>query len=67
MEDFKEVLENLLAIIHRDGGQHTIEVGIEKSVEDAIQIILKYHHGQNNMMRLKEDEEAATERSGKKG
>lgn len=66
MEDFKDVLENLLAIIHRDGGQHTIKVGIEKSVEDAIRIVLKYHHGQNNMMPL-EDEEAATECSGKKG
>lgn len=28
-------LQDLLAIIHRDGGQHTQEVGLEQSVTDA--------------------------------
>jgi hypothetical protein len=31
-------LHNLLAIIHRDGGQHTQEVGVEQSVKDAHQV-----------------------------
>lgn len=30
-----EMLEDLLAIIHRDGGQHTHSVGLEQSVKDA--------------------------------
>ena len=37
----KRVLEpllNLLAIIHRDGGHHTSEVGIEQSVKDAHEV-----------------------------
>ena len=29
-------LRDLLAIIHRDGGHHTDEVGLEKSIEDAV-------------------------------
>ena len=32
---YKRHLLNLLARIHRDGGQHTAAVGLEKSVEDA--------------------------------
>uniref|UniRef100_A0A6M3K0Y8 Uncharacterized protein n=1 Tax=viral metagenome TaxID=1070528 RepID=A0A6M3K0Y8_9ZZZZ len=30
-----QMLENLLAIIHRDGGHYTSEHGLEKSVKDA--------------------------------
>lgn len=30
-----ERLEGLLAVIHGDGGHHTAEVGLERSVEDA--------------------------------
>lgn len=30
-----ERLLDLLAIIHRDGGHHTAEVGLEQSVKDA--------------------------------
>ena len=30
---------DLLAVIHRDGGHHTSDVGVEQSVLDAIQII----------------------------
>ncbi len=28
-------LRDLLAVIHRDGGHHTTEVGLEQSTEDA--------------------------------
>jgi hypothetical protein len=31
----KTALCNLLAVIHRDGGQHTAEHGLEKSLQDA--------------------------------
>lgn len=36
---YKRRLRNLLAVIHRDGGQHTERHGIEKSTEDAQQIM----------------------------
>lgn len=32
-----DLLTNLLAVIHRDGGQHTGTVGLEQSVQDAVQ------------------------------
>ena len=35
LEGLKSELDNLLAIIHRDGGHHTDEVGIYKSIEEA--------------------------------
>jgi len=35
--DYKRLLLNLLAIIHRDGGHYTGEHGVEKSVKDATQ------------------------------
>lgn len=35
------LLRDLLAVIHRDGGHHTDEVGIEKSVADAHTRILE--------------------------
>ena len=34
--DEATALSNLLAIIHRDGGHHTAEVGLEQSVKDAV-------------------------------
>ena len=37
-------LMDLLAIIHRDGGQHTKEVGITQSVIDAKKIISEYKY-----------------------
>ena len=30
-------IENLLAVIHRDGGHHTINAGLERSIADAAQ------------------------------
>jgi len=33
--DMERQLRNLLAVIHRDDGTHTAEVGIEQSVQDA--------------------------------
>jgi hypothetical protein len=33
-----QLLRDLLAIIHRDGGYHTEKVGIEKSVRDAKEV-----------------------------
>ena len=38
---YKHILQNLLAIIHRDGGHYTEEHGLEKSVEDAIKVVAK--------------------------
>jgi hypothetical protein len=32
---YKHLLENLLAIIHRDGGHYTHKHGLEKAVKDA--------------------------------
>ena len=32
-------IEGLLSVIHRDGGHHTAEVGVEQSLKDAERII----------------------------
>ena len=37
--DIRESLQNLLVIIHRDGGHYSAEHGIEKATEDAAKII----------------------------
>lgn len=34
-------LNNLLAVIHRDGGQHQDEVGTEQAVADAMEAVVK--------------------------
>jgi len=36
---YKRHLLNILAVIHRDGGQYTGEHGIKKSVADAMKIV----------------------------
>jgi hypothetical protein len=41
--DYKTMLDELLAVIHRDGGQYTILAGYEVSVHDA-----KYHISENH-------------------
>jgi hypothetical protein len=38
---YKHLLQNLLAIVHRDGGHYTQRHRIEKSVEDAIEVVGK--------------------------
>lgn len=37
--DYKHLLFNLLAIIHKDGGHYTTEHGAQKATEDAIHIV----------------------------
>ena len=34
--DYKEVLLNVLAVIHRDGGHYVDAHGVEKAVSDAV-------------------------------
>jgi hypothetical protein len=46
-------LLNLLALIHRDGGEHTDSVGIHQSYEDAVRVWAK--------LRVKEDTLAAAD------
>ena len=46
--DNGKLLRELLAAIHRDGGHYTIKHGVEKSVEDAIKIILPLNQGEEN-------------------
>lgn len=36
-------LQDLLAIIHRDGGHYTSAHGVSKSTEDAIEIVFAMH------------------------
>lgn len=36
---YRNKLFNLLAVVHRDGGQYTYLHGVEESVIDALQII----------------------------
>ena len=39
----ERMLRDLLATIHRDGGQYTEQHGLQKSVEDAIMIVSWNH------------------------
>ncbi|HVI72778.1 MAG TPA: hypothetical protein VM656_14990 [Pyrinomonadaceae bacterium] len=39
--DYKALLDQLLAYVHRDGGQYTQLTGYATSVEDGIDIVLK--------------------------
>jgi hypothetical protein len=38
------LLGDLLAVIHRDGGQYTGQHGLEKSVRDAIEVVVQLLH-----------------------
>jgi len=38
VDDLQSKLHNLLAVIHRDGGHYTEKHGLEKSVQDAMQL-----------------------------
>lgn len=38
---YRDLLLNLLAVVHRDGGHHTEAVGVEQSVKDAVEIFYK--------------------------
>lgn len=37
--DYRQYLLDLLAVIHRDGGQYTAEHGVDKSCADAEKIV----------------------------
>jgi hypothetical protein len=41
LQDHDAPLLNLLAVIHRDGGQHTCEVGAKQSAADAEKIVVR--------------------------
>lgn len=38
----RTMLYNLLAVIHRDGGQHIAQHGIKQAYEDALSLVPKY-------------------------
>ena len=38
-DELRAELQNLLAVIHRDGGHYTAEHGLEKSVQDAMRLV----------------------------
>ena len=44
MDEFENMLHDLLAVLHRDGGHYTAEVGLEKSIHDAKLKFLKLVH-----------------------
>ena len=44
--DSEEMLGNLLAVIHRDGGHYTAEHGMEKSYEDAEKKVANMIHNE---------------------
>ena len=45
----KSQLQNLLAVIHRDGGHYTEKHGVEKSCKDAMQIVSDLIHEELGM------------------
>jgi len=44
MLNYKKILNNLLAYIHRDGGHYQDKHGTEKAVADAIEKVCKWVH-----------------------
>jgi hypothetical protein len=48
--NYKAMLDELLAVVHRDGGQYTILVGYDLSIKDAV---LKIQFARHNTPRLK--------------
>jgi hypothetical protein len=53
-------LEELLAVIHRDGGHHTAEVGIEQSCKDAERIIHEMRGLLGEVMEWHADNDASS-------
>ena len=45
-KEHKRHLLNLLAIIHRDGGHYVAEHGLDKAVQDAMEIVAKLIHSE---------------------
>lgn len=43
MNDYEHMLNNLLAVIHRDGGHYTGKHGVQKSAEDAMKIVAEMY------------------------
>jgi hypothetical protein len=50
---YKRLLCDLLAYIHRDGGHHTAEVGLDKSVEDAIREVTLFNTYADDAAKLR--------------
>lgn len=53
MENKHNMLMNLLAVIHRDGGHYVSEHGFEKATEDAMNVIIEERN------RLAQSEDSA--------
>lgn len=53
-EDYKELLLNLLAVIHRDGGHYTQLAGLPTSVIDAFRIVPELY-GDNAALKARLD------------
>jgi hypothetical protein len=47
-------LQNLLAVIHRDGGHYTDKHGIQKSIDDALLIVSNLHTTETDALPWKE-------------
>lgn len=51
--EYKRLLLNLLAVVHRDGGQYVEEHGIYKAQEDAMQIVAQLNVFKDRIEELK--------------
>lgn len=49
---YEKLLNDLLAVLHRDGGHYLEEYGFEKSIEDAIIKVLKHYHAIDELKRF---------------
>ena len=52
--NYKMMLLNLLAVIHRDGGHHTMRVGLDQSVREASAKVSDMLSIMNALVNLKE-------------
>jgi hypothetical protein len=48
----KATLENILCIIHRDGGHYIAEHGIQKAFDDALEIHYRLRKAEENLSNI---------------
>lgn len=42
--DYKQLLIDLLCVVHRDGGHYIAEHGLQRAYDDGIEVVLTYYH-----------------------
>jgi hypothetical protein len=59
----KATLENILCIIHRDGGHYIAEHGIQKAFDDALEIHYRLREAEENLSTIVQQSLSGSEQS----